>query len=157
MSGYTNQTNYMRILLIVLFSVFTVEYTVSGKIKNNVKMESDNSRIVIDTLSFSLKNLDYVLQHYNVKHRDIVIRQFILETGWGTSYSFKHRNNLFGLYNSRDHQYFEFNHWSESVKGYKDLVQYKYEQGDYYDFLINLPYAEDSSYIEKLKSIKYDL
>jgi flagellum-specific peptidoglycan hydrolase FlgJ len=111
----------------------------------------------IEDLEFSLKNLDYVMDHYGIKHKDIVIKQFILETGWGTSYSFRKRNNLFGLYDSKIHGYFVFEHWSESVRGYRDAIQYKYKGGDYYTFLEKLPYAMDPSYINKLKQIKYDL
>lgn len=140
------------ILLITTFSSFG-----NKGIKSNGSVGSDVPRIVIEELPFSIKNLDYVLQHYDVKHRDIVIKQFILETGWGKSYSFRTRNNLFGLYNSREHDYFSFQHWSESVKGYKNSVQYKYTGGDYYTFLKELPYAEDPGYIGKLKEIKYDI
>jgi len=89
-----------------------------------------------------------------VKHPDIVTTQFILETGWGKSYNCIKRNNLFGLYDSRNHCYFSFNHWRESIKGYKTMVQYKYKGGDYYKFLIDLGYAEDKNYVSKLKNIK---
>lgn len=125
---------------------------------SRVKLEKNiETKISIESLPFTLENLDYVLQEYNVLHKDIVIKQFILETGWGKSYNFKERNNLFGLYDSRKHQYFEFEHWTESVIGYRDLVQFKYKGGDYYKFLKDLGYAEDPEYINKLKKIKYDI
>lgn len=125
---------------------------------SRVKLEKNiETKISIKSLPFTLENLDYVLQEYNVLHKDIVIKQFILETGWGKSYNFKERNNLFGLYDSRKHQYFEFEHWTESVIGYRDLVQFKYKGGDYYKFLKDLGYAEDPEYINKLKKIKYDI
>lgn len=111
----------------------------------------------ITDIPFSLKNLSYALDYYGVDHKDIVIKQFILETGWGKSYSFKKRNNLFGLTNPRTGKYFEFTHWTQSVKGYKNSVQYKYKGGDYYKFLKDLPYAEDPNYIKKLKNITYDI
>jgi len=146
---------YFLIVIMFTFPFLGPSETSDGN--NNSAIEDASSRIVIDTLSFSLKNLDYVLDRLNVKHKDIVIKQFILETGWGKSYSFRKRNNLFGLYNSREHDFFIFQHWTESVKGYKNSVQYKYKGGDYYKFLKDLPYAEDKGYIDKLREIKYDL
>lgn len=143
---------YLRIILPILLICITFSSFKSVELKKNIE-----TKVSIKSIPFSLENLDYVLQEYNVLHRDIVIKQFILETGWGKSYNFKERNNLFGLYDSRKHQYFEFNHWTESVIGYRDLVQFKYEGGNYYKFLKDLGYAEDPEYINKLKKISYDI
>lgn len=94
------------------------------------------------------------LEYYDVKHLDIVYAQAILETGNFNSKICKEYNNLFGLYDSRKKDFYKFNHWSESVLGYKLYVQNKYNSKDnYYSFLINLPYAEDSLYISKIKQI----
>lgn len=43
--------------------------------------------------------------------------------------------------------------WEESVKAYKDYVQYKYREGSYYDFLNKIGYAEDQAYLIKVKRI----
>jgi len=125
---------------------------------NNIRASTiTKNEIKLDTMELTFSNLSYVLDYYNVKHKDIVIKQFILETGWGKSYSCKVRNNLFGLTNPRTKDYFSFKHWTQSVKGYKNSVQYKYKNGDYFKFLKELPYAEDPNYINKLKQIKYDI
>lgn len=87
-----------------------------------------------------------------VLYPDIVTRQSILETGWYKHYK---NSNIFGLYDSNKHEYFKFDHWRESVVAYRDLVQYKYKGDGYYKFLINLPYATDKNYINKLKGIKW--
>ena len=89
-----------------------------------------------------------------IKHPEIVVKQSILETGWYKHYKY---NNLFGLYNSRTHDYYRFDSWRESVQGYKDLVQYRYESGDYYEWLTKIGYAEDPRYIWKLKNINVSL
>ena len=47
--------------------------------------------------------------------------------------------------------------WEESVKAYKDYVQYKYKVGNYYDFLNRIGYAEDGSYISKVMSLEKSL
>lgn len=66
------------------------------------------------------------LEYYNVKHKNIVYAQAILETGHFRSKVCKEYNNLFGLYNSYKGDYYKFVHWSQSVKAYKDLIQYRY-------------------------------
>lgn len=47
--------------------------------------------------------------------------------------------------------------WEESVKAYKDYVQYKYKGGNYYEFLNRIGYAEDGSYISKVMSLERSL
>lgn len=94
--------------------------------------------------------------YYKVHHADIVVSQSILETGYYRSENCKIDNNLFGLYDSRKKEYYKFNHWTESVKAYRDKIQYRYKNGeDYYNFLTRIGYAEDSLYIQKIKSIGY--
>jgi flagellum-specific peptidoglycan hydrolase FlgJ len=87
----------------------------------------------------------------NIKHSNIVLAQAKLETGHYTSPICKTHNNLFGL--MRGNKYRRYNHWTESVKAYKDLIQSKYDGGNYYVFLKNLNYAKDPNYIDKLKNI----
>ena len=93
----------------------------------------------------------------------IVTRQSIWETGnWpnkcnGCSYDW---NNIFGLRNKKNITpdnpmgYYEYVHWSQSVKGYKRLFQKKYSGGDYYLFLEKIGYAEDTNYVKNLKRIR---
>lgn len=96
--------------------------------------------------------LHLALDYYNVQHSNIVYAQAILETGHFKSRVCKEYNNLFGLYDSKNKDYYKFEHWSESVKAYVDYIQYKYNSIDnYYDFLLNIGYAEDPEYINKLK------
>lgn len=94
-----------------------------------------------------------VLVYYEVQYPEIVYAQAVLETGHFRSKVFKECNNLFGLYDSNIGDYYKFDHWSDSVKAYKDYVQRKYNSGDYFQFLIDLPYATDPEYVNKLKQI----
>ena len=100
------------------------------------------------------------LKYYNVQHPEIVYAQAVLETGHFRSKVCKEYNNLFGLYDSKNGDYYRFNHWSESVVGYLNYIQYKFHPpDDYYTFLQSIGYAEDSLYINKLKrlvSSKYE-
>ena len=98
--------------------------------------------------------------YYDIHTPEVVIAQAILETGHYRSEGCKKDNNLFGLYNSYKKEYFKFDHWTESVKAYKNMIQYRYKDGeDYHMFLDRIGYAEDSLYNNKLKNIikRYDL
>lgn len=122
-------------------------------------MQTDFSTPNVD-VEWYIKNstpseaLEAALEYYGVKHATIVYSQSILETGNFKSRICKEYNNLFGLVNRKTHDYFKFNHWSESVIAYRDYVQYKYKGGDYYAFLSKIGYAEDSLYISKVKNIE---
>lgn len=94
------------------------------------------------------------LEYYGVKHPQIVYAQAVLETGHFKSDLCLNDNNLFGLYNSKKHRYHTFDHWKDCIIAYKEMVQYKYKDGDdYLNFLKEIGYAEDSKYICKLKEL----
>ena len=80
-----------------------------------------------------------------------MLAQAKLETGNYTSTLCKKHGNLFGL--KRKGDYAKFNNWQESVKAYRDWVQYKYKGGDYYVFLKKIGYASDPKYIIKVKEM----
>lgn len=89
------------------------------------------------------------------KHAEIATKQAVLETGWFKSAAFKNKNNPFGLMKGGELR--EFESIEEACQAYKDLIYYKYDGGDYYEFLDEMGYAEDPNYIWKLKHIKLKL
>lgn len=102
--------------------------------------------------SQTIESLRTQLNASEIQHKDIVLKQAILETGWLTSYSCKKRHNLFGFrYRGK---YLEFDTWQESVEYYSRWQKRHYKGGDYYKFLKDRGYATDPEYITKLKSIK---
>ena len=114
--------------------------------------------LILLTLMFSLslsaqtdQQVYDELKKYNVKYPQIVLAQAKLETGNYTSTLCKKHGNLFGL--KRKGGYAKFNNWQESVKAYRDWVQYKYKGGDYYVFLKKIGYASDPKYIIKVKEM----
>lgn len=104
----------------------------------------------------TVENLISAMQHYGLHHQRVVLAQALLETGKFTSAVCREKNNLFGL-TRRDGRYYEFDTWQDSVKGYRDMIQYRYKGGDYYEFLRKVPYAEDPNYIFKVKQIEGQL
>lgn len=105
----------------------------------------------------NIEKLLAVLQQYGVKFPQIVAAQALLETGYFTSRVCLENNNLFGLRCPSNGSYYTFNSWEESIKAYKDYVQYKYKGGNYYNFLDGIEYAEDGEYINKVKQIAKNL
>lgn len=95
-----------------------------------------------------------VLVYYEIKEPLIVLAQAKLESANYKSRLCKEKNNIFGLYNSKAQQYYNFDHWINGIIAYKNLVEYKHREGEnYFEFLTRISYAEDSLYIYKLKSI----
>lgn len=112
-----------------------------------------------DNTIFSEKKLIQAIYYYELYYPEWVLAQAKLESGNYKSKLFKEKNNLFGLYNSKNKTYYSFNHWSESVLAYKKMIQnpkrfdYK-KDSDYPKYLQRINYAEDPDYINKLKTIK---
>lgn len=102
---------------------------------------------------FTIKKLYQEILDNNIKHPKIVLAQAILETGWFKSSVCRNKGNLFGLTNPRTGEYYEFEHWKESVKAYKTKVQYKFKGGNYLLWLQEIGYAEDPRYVSSLIKI----
>ena len=104
-------------------------------------------------MELNMANLMKVMEHYRIKYPRIVAAQALLETGYFTSKGCWERKNLFGLRRPSDGSYYEFERWEDSVKAYRDYVQYKYNGGNYYKFLDRIGYAEDKEYVFKVNQI----
>ena len=98
----------------------------------------------------TISNLYREIVRNGVLYPEIVLAQAILETGWFRSSLCRDRNNLFGLTNPRTGKYFEFGHWTESVRAYYTKVQYKYKGGNYLLWLRKIGYAEDPNYVRSV-------
>lgn len=98
----------------------------------------------------TIPNLYTEIKRHNIQYPKIVLAQAILETGWFTSPLCRNRHNLFGLTNPRTGQYYEFDHWTESVRAYYTKVQYRYKGGNYLLWLRDIGYAEDPNYIRSV-------
>ena len=105
----------------------------------------------------SMPNLIEVMLEVGVKEPFYVLAQAILETDHFTSNVCCNYNNLFGLFDSRNGDYYRFERWEDSVVGYMKFIQYRYKGGNYLKFLDKIGYAEDPHYIRKVKKIAKQL
>ncbi|MFM7234377.1 MAG: glucosaminidase domain-containing protein [Flavobacteriales bacterium] len=91
----------------------------------------------------------------NIAHKEIVMHQAIVETGWFRAEFLMSRNNLFGF---RSKNYLRFNNWKESVDYYEQWQKKRYTnpKEDYYKFLERIKYGA-AGYTTGLRKIKYTL
>lgn len=101
----------------------------------------------------TIPNLYKEIIRNGILYPKIVLAQAILETGWFRSSVCRNKHNLFGLTNPRTGKYYEFNHWTESVRAYYTKVQYKYKGGNYLLWLEDIGYAEDPNYYQVIVEI----
>ena len=153
--------NYYFVILISLLALLALsQYYISrddfrNTINNaeEVILKQDPEGKILSS-EISLQSYYEALTFYQVKFKKEVLAQAILETGCFKSYNCRVRNNTLGLFNSRKMEFFSFSHWSESIKGYKKMIEYRIKDDeDYYDFLKRIGYAEDPNYIAKVKKI----
>lgn len=130
----------------------TLHINIQIKEKNKGKGQKGNKRTSpkSELPELTIPNLYAEIIRNGIRHPKIVLAQAILETGWFTSPVCRNKHNLFGLTNPRTGKYFEFGHWTESVRAYYTKVQYKFKGGDYLLWLKKIGYAEDPRYVRKI-------
>lgn len=137
-----------KILSLLVFVFICFHISPNTSIKKEIQISFLNAELNDSTLYLALV-------HYDIKHPKKVLAQAKLESGNYTSYHCRKKNNFLGLYNSKKGEYFKFNHWTDCIQGYKDMVEYKLRDGeDYYDFLVRIKYASSPDYVRKVKQIE---
>ena len=146
-----------RIILIILFCFVSMSFhDINIMPKQQGVGICDTSFLNVNELNDSILYL--ALVYYEVKYPKAVLAQAKLESGNYTSSHCRNRNNFLGLYNSRRKEYFKFNHWSECILAYKDMIEYKLREGeDYYQFLDRIGYSENPNYVRLIKQIENNL
>lgn len=142
------------ILCMFLGVVMTLWYQrIEEEVEQKQDVENANFVWRIDPFILTSENLYRELKAQGVEFPEIVVAQAILETGNYKSNACKDKNNLFGL-RCYDGTYMYFDHWTDCVLAYKYYIQnWDTPPNDYYQYLKDLGYAEDSLYIQKLKKI----
>ena len=119
-----------------------------ASLKTELQKKTDDISILENHLpELTIPNLYKEIIRNGILYPKIVLAQAILETGWFRSSVCRNKHNLFGLTNPRTGKYYEFNHWTESVRAYYTKVQYKYKGGNYLLWLDEIGYAEEPDYI----------
>lgn len=144
-------TTGLIIIIVAFFGNYCATSYIDETKQTEIKEVEESVEASWGTKQLNIDNLYEELLNQELDFPEIVLAQALLETGHFESFSCRERNNLFGL-RKRDGSYMVFPHWTYSVAAYKKYIQkYKETPEDYYKFLENLGYAEDSAYIEKVK------
>ena len=119
------------------------------KVHDSTSQKSERIEPDRNLPKLTIPNLYAEIKRNGILYPKVVLAQAILETGWFTSPLCRDRHNLFGLTNPHTKKYYEFDHWTESVRAYYTKVQYRYkrEDGNYLLWLRNIGYAEAPDYI----------
>ena len=146
----------------LLFSSFGF----TGAINFNSFLEKVPVIIRSNEEQFNEENLRKEIKRLNLRFEDIIVAQYKLETGNGTSQVFKENNNLFGMKQARvrpstalgenlNHAY--YNNWQECVQDYAFWQVYMAKdirnEDEYYQLLDEI-YAEGDNYSQKLKQLQ---
>ena len=146
---------YAKLILLVLF-IFLILKMMLHKLPQQPPTPIVKKVKVLPADTLSPAAVIYWASLFGMEeHSHIIAAQSILETGWYSSRVSTEYNNILGLYDSSLQDYRQYNHWLESVAAYRRLVYNKYDSGCYYEFLEQLPYATDTLYITKIKSISW--
>lgn len=162
-------------ILLALFSINAVSnfYFYTQGVNKKLEELTNAEKIILiqEDDTFSEQKLIEMMGDLNIKYPWIPLAQSMVETGHFKSDIFIENHNLFGMKQarrrvttaegtSRGHAYYST--WRESVYDYA-FYQSRYlgkisDEKDYYQY-ISASYAEDSSYIIKLKQVihKYKL
>ena len=133
------------IQIIFLIIQIRMKASLNTELQKNV---DDITKAENNLPELTIPNLYKEIIRNGILYPKIVLAQAILETGWFRSSVCRNKHNLFGLTNPRTGKYYEFNHWTESVRAYYTKVQYKYKGGNYLLWLDEIGYAEDPYYIK---------
>lgn len=159
---------WIILLIVGLFSLISYDAIVKhiSKIEN---ISEETKAIIIKEADkeneFSREKLKAYLLELNIKYPHIVLAQAEIETGHFTSTIFKENHNCFGLKQATrrpstaqgtDNNHAYYKDWRESVQDYA-MFQAAYlkdihTENEYLQYL-KQNYAEDSTYIDKIKQI----
>ena len=128
---------------------------------------ANNAKQIGSDDSLTVKNLNYMVWSLPFKHKDIVVAQAILETGWFKSQNCINNNNIFGMKQVYTRSttadtvlngYSHYKNWRQSVIDYyilqstrENIIPTNREQ--YYHYLDKVYSEVGSSYSNQLKDI----
>jgi len=123
-----------KIIFVAIFLTITLSFNNTPVSKNDDKVSiidtipknSDLVCFINDTLN--IENLKLLVDSIPLKHKDIIVAQAILETGWFNSENCIKNNNLFGMRKS----YIRPSTSDTTIDGYAHYSSWKSSVMDYY-------------------------
>lgn len=155
----------LLIFFLTVVCIWIIVYIVKSKINKfeeeisilHKKVDNINnldSVVWLLTDTFSNDNFYKLASLLKIEALDTVYLQHILESANFSSKVFKRNNNSGGYRTANGYLY--FHHWSDCLLYTKRWQLRKYDKNkykNYYDFLNDIGYAEDSTYLEVLDKI----
>ena len=134
----------------LIFALYCMSIGQSPRDNYNPTFKHQKMVVVVDTPTIELVRAEIL--RLEIKYPEIVLAQSVLETGWYKSRRCLEDHNLFGFRSKKG--YLLYDSWESSVGAYSKW-QIKYYKGDedYYQFLADIGYFEDSTYIVKVKQL----
>lgn len=141
---------------IVLTTVFVLLF---------IRMGNAENYKLVQTNVFSEENLIKFMTHVGIVYPEIVLAQAKIETGYFTSRIFRENKNLFGMKLPRsrtttavgeNRNHAVYLDWKQSVYDYKlwqDRIIHKLGTRKKYLNYLSRNYAEDGSYVRKIKTL----
>lgn len=153
--------NLVYTLCVIGFVFIGLGFT--GAVQFNSLIEKIPVIIRMNEDEFSEDNLRSEIKRLNLKFEDIILAQYRVETGNGSSKIFKENHNLFGMKISKlrpttaigeNYNHAFYKNWKESVLDYAFWQQQNARgidsEEEYYKLLEGM-YAEDDAYVLRLK------
>lgn len=170
-----NVTRYVKMYgVISLTAIIAMLFFLTSKtvIINKTKFIPQETKVMIirENNKFSKKKFQDALKHLNIRYRDVVYAQALIESHNFKSHIFLENNNMFGMKIAHSRPtssvHLQFNHayfntWYDAVVDYA-LLQATFisrinSEKEYIDYICSF-YAQDGSYkqkiISKLKNLK---
>ena len=156
-------STYVKGFILVIIVLITIGFNIVPRPVISTLTPEEKLIIVRESNRFSQKALENNIKSLNFKIPHIVLAQSIQETGNYKSTIFRENHNLFGMKqatirtnlakgSNRGHAYYDS--WQDSLIDYA-LYSATYlsdirTEGEYFEYL-RQNYAEDPSYVERLK------
>ena len=156
--------NISTFILVVSLSIFVGWFFTSKIIKIESKKENNQLEFAKDSLTLQDSVYSYIFE-LRLDHPEVVFAQVMLESNKLSSKLFRENHNLFGMKIAGNRPttaigvkngYAYYKTWRESVIDYA-LYQAAYRRNlskEEYYIKLGENYAEDSEYVQKLKSYK---
>jgi hypothetical protein len=151
-----------RVIGLTLLGFFVLCSFITIKQPEKSVISSEKELIIKTQDEFSKEKLVVLMKDLNIKHSDIVLAQFLIESGGFTSNLFKTQNNIMGMKIAttrpttaigEERGYAVYKSWRDCVIDYA-LYQASFLRGlsrEEYFIYLQKNYAEDPNYVAVLK------